>query len=309
MHILTGKCASPSRAVLSIVVFMHIALLSVTAWAQTPWGQNSQISFETSGSIDWARGALNAQTSFDLARAGITLPSGRYLGEETLEEAYPALLRPFLLSLRVDSNSIIKDVMDRGEISLEELDNLCRNAEKIPPSLSADLTRMSGRYTIFTEKISILLTRHKRPVEPEHPLIPVPVADYTGIIIIADEQLPIHGRRAQVLLEPCFFPKIWDTNMNLIYERNMMASNLMVRYTTRENIFRSTPSGLEGELAAFIGPRPLRILAREVFGINPTDPVIDKEDALKILSSENNRRLLKEGRVVLVLNKQSLISR
>jgi hypothetical protein len=57
-----------------------------------------------------------------------------------------------------------------------------------------------------------------------------------------------------------------------------------------------------------VGSNPLRILAREVFGLNPTDPVIDREDALKILSSENNRRLLREGRVVLVLNETKLKS-
>jgi hypothetical protein len=36
--------------------------------------------------------------------------------------------------------------------------------------------------------------------------------------------------------------------------------------------------------------------------------VIDREDALKILSSENNRRLLMEGRVALVLNETKLKS-
>jgi hypothetical protein len=99
--------------------------------------------------------------------------------------------------------------------------------------------------------------------------------------------------------------------MDLVYERNMFDPgikevSLMVRYTTMENIFRPTPSGLEGELAALAGTNPLRIFAREVFGINPTDLVIDREDALKITSTENNRRLLRDGRVVLVLNEKTL---
>ena len=290
------------------VVFLSIVLSGLPAWGQSHSGQNSQLRFDASASIDWARGELSAQVDFDLAQAGIRLPAGRYLGEETLREAYPALIRPFLLSLRVDSNSTIRNLVDSGEVSLEALDTLCLDAEKVPPSLSPDLTRMTGRYRISTEKISAFLTRHSRPVEPEHPLFPVPAADYTGIIIIADEQLPVHGRRAKALMEPCLFPKIWDTNMNLVYERNMISSNIMVRYAVRENIFRPTPSGLEGDLAAFAGPNPLRIIAREVFGINPTDPVIDREDALRILSTENNRRLLREGRVVLVLNARGLVS-
>jgi hypothetical protein len=55
-----------------------------------------------------------------------------------------------------------------------------------------------------------------------------------------------------------------------------------------------------------VGSNPLRIIARGVFGIDPTDPVIDRDDALLILSTENNRRLLREGRVVLVLNEGKL---
>ena len=54
------------------------------------------------------------------------------------------------------------------------------------------------------------------------------------------------------------------------------------------------------------GPNPLRSIAREVFGIRPTDPVIDREDALLIISSEENRRLLREGKVVLILHQDVL---
>jgi len=160
--------------------------------------------------------------------------------------------------------------------------------------------------------ISALLNRgQNRLTEPAAPLIPVRAADYTGIIIIADEELPIHGRNTRALAEPCLFPKIWDTDMNLIYERNMTnpalrEGSLMVRYIVSDSIFRPTPSGLDGDLAAFLGPNPLRIIAREVFGSSPTDTVIDRADALKIVSSENNRRLLREGRVALVLNAAQL---
>jgi hypothetical protein len=233
------------------------------------------------------------------------------MGEEILWEAYPRLLRPQLLSLRVDSNATVRTLVERGELSLEELDALCRGAETTPPALSADLAAMAGRYTIALKKIGAFLSGRGRVVEPARPLIPVRTAAYTGIIIIADRELPIHGRKAAALAEPCFFPKIWDTDMNLIYERDIFAPagrerGLMARYTASENIFRPTPSGLEGELAALAGPYPLRVLAREVFGINPTDLVIDRADAMLIISSENNRRLLREGKVILALNKETL---
>ena len=269
-------------------------------------GQDNQARFDVSCTIDWIRGELSAEAGFDLAGAGITLPTGRFLAEETLEEALPLLLLPYLLSLRVDSNSIIRNLADQLEVSPEELDILCRKEGKITPSLSTDLKRMNGRFTLPLEKISALLARHTRHSEPARPLLPVQTASYTGIIIIADKELPVHGRKALEFMKPCIFPKIWDSDMNLVYDRNMTGTNPIARYTVPENIFRPTPSGLDGDLAAFVGPNPLRILAREVYGIYPSDPVIDREDALKILSNENNRRLLQEGRFVLVLNEKEL---
>jgi hypothetical protein len=293
---------------------LAILLLSVPGITiNSAWGQdlyfNELSRFEVSHSANWIRGELNSQVSFNLAEAGIRLPTGRLLGENILSEAYPRLLRPALLSIRVDSSSTVRDLIDRNELFIRELDALSLEAERVPPSLSVDLTRMGGSYKFFFSKLSSILMLHRRPVTAPRPLITVPTVDYTGIIIIADEELSIHGRRTQAFVEPCLFPKIWDTNMNLIYEKNMVDPNiqgLMVRYVTRDSIFRPTPSGIDGELAAFLGPNPLRILAREVFGASPTDPIIDREDALKILSSENNRRLLQEGRVALVLNEGKL---
>jgi len=286
-------------------------LLIIVLFVLGAAGTEAQVHFDVSSSIDWMVRELDTKASFDLALAGIRLPTGRSTGEEILRQAYARLIRDNLLPIRVDSNSTIQDLVNRGEIGLGELDLLCREAEKTPPSLSTDLSQMTGRYKVFMEKISARLMSHRHMVEPPRPLIPARTAEYTGIIIIANEELPIHGRMSRALVVPCLFPKIWDTSMELIYERFMFdpgikEENLMVRYTTQENIFRSTPSGLEGELAALVGPNPLRIFAREVFGIAPTDPVIDREDALKILSTENNRRLLRDGKVVFVLDGTTL---
>ena len=274
-------------------------------------GLGAQVRFDVSSSIDWTVRELDTKASFDLVQAGIRLPTGRSMGEEFLRQSYARLVMTNMLSIRVDSNSTIQDLINRGEIRMDDLELIAREAEKTPPSLSTDLSQMTARYKVFMERISARLLSHRRAVEPTRPLLPVRTAEYTGIIIIADEELPIHGRLSKALVVPCLFPKIWDSNMELIYERNMFdpgmkEASLMVRYTTSENIFRSTPSGLEGELAALVGPNPLRIFAREVFGISPTDIVIDREDALKIISTANNRSLLRDGRVVFVLNGKTL---
>jgi hypothetical protein len=170
---------------------------------------------------------------------------------------------------------------------------------------------MTASYTLDLSRLSAALVRHSRPAEIARPLRPLPAASYTGIIILASESLPIRGRNSSVLAQPCLFPKIWDTDMSLIYERSMMDSGraqsaAMIRYAAPSAVFRPTPSGLSPELAELVGGNPLRIIARGVYGIRPTDPVIDREDALLILSSEENVRLLREGRVAIVLDQSVL---
>ncbi|MDR2102295.1 MAG: polymerase [Treponema sp.] len=267
-----------------------------------------QIRLDIAGSVEWDRMEINAVVDLNMASANLRLPAGRTRGEDILAAEYPRLLRPGLLSLPVDSSETLGDLLARGEFSLPRLEALLGSARKVPPALSPDLGVLSASYTVSLSQVSAALIRHRRPLEADRVLNPAAAAPYTGIVIIADEALPVHGRNTEALPLPCLFPKIWDTGMNLIYERNMMDSALaaertIIRYVSAEGILRPTPSGLSPELQDLVGTRPLRILAREVFGIRPTDPVIDREDALLILSSEDNRRLLREGRVAIVLNR------
>jgi hypothetical protein len=268
---------------------------------------------QVSGSIEWDKMELNATVNLNLASAGLKLPTGRSQAEEIIDAKYPALLRSHILSLLIDSSNTLADLTDRGDFSLRGAGDIALSANRTPPTLSPDLTGLSASYRIDLTHISARLIRHNRAMDIRRPLTPVPAVPYTGIIIIASGELPIHGRNSSALPEPCLFPKVWDTNMNLIYERNMLdpqntAKTSMVRYVPEGEIFRPTPSGLSAELSALVGNNPLRILARGVFGVHPTDPIIDQEDALKILSLETNRRLLRDGRVVIVLNEGRLKS-
>jgi len=264
----------------------------------------AEIKLDISGTVEWDTMQIKADVSFDLASAGIKLPAGRTQGESILNAGYINLILSGILDLQVDSSSTIKDLIDRGELSLFEAQSLAQNAKAISPALSPDMKSMYSSYIITLSGVSAALLKHSRPVEIARTLTPVSTAQYTGIIIIASQSLPVHGMRSEARPIPCLFPKIWDSEMNLIYERSMLESrdNSMIRYLSSASIFRNTPSGLSPELQECVGERPLRIFARGVFGINPTDLIIDREDAMLIISSEENRRLLSKGKVAVILD-------
>jgi len=278
-----------------LFVFVLACFIAISAFGQS----------NIAGTVEWDNMRINAQVTLDLASAGVRLPAGRTHGEALLNGAYLNLIRPSLLALQVDSSTTIGDLVNRGELSLSEIQTLAAGANSVAPSLSPDMRSITASHTISLVNISSRLIRHRNPAPVTRTLSPVSSAQYTGIIIIAAENLPVHGMMGTAMPVPCLFPKLWDTEMNLIYERNTLetSSTTMVRYSGTQGIFQNNnPSGLSPELQEVVGVRPLRIFARGVYGVMPTDLIIDRSDALLIISSEENRRLLSQGRVAIILD-------
>ncbi|MCL1929328.1 MAG: polymerase [Treponema sp.] len=283
---------------------LHLFILMLCLLSFNLYAQEINIS----GILQWERMEFNAIITLNLQKAGIKLPAGRSQAEALLEDELPELMRPFINEIQADSSSTIADLINRGELSHT---TFLEKVHSMPPALTPDLSSIFARYSVNLISLGADLIRHSRPQRISPPLIPAHVRDYTGIIIIADENLPVRGKSSSAFLLPCLFPKIWDSEMNLIFERNMIDPQIgrskgLVRYISRESIYRAVPSAMDEELVKLVGDNPLRIYARGVFGAVPTDPVIDREDALLILSTENNRRLLLEGRIAIVLDKKEL---
>ncbi|MDR1390123.1 MAG: polymerase [Treponema sp.] len=259
------------------------------------------------GLIEWDRMELSAVVTVGLEKAGLRFPSGRARAEALLEDEYETLIQAPLMTLLIDSRADLAKKIESGEVSRHDIDAAVDRARRIPPSLSGDLSSIAGRYTLSLRELVDEFPRGA-PNEVRGPLVPIPTQEYSGIIIIADEAVPVHGRGARAMVRPCLFPKIWNSDMELVFERGNTANPEwgMVRYASRESVSDRSPSGISGELRERVGDYPLRIMAQGVFGTMPTDPVIHRDDALLILSSESNRRLLREGRVVIVVEKSAL---
>ena len=274
------------------------------------FGAFAQPDLGISGSVEWETMRVNASVSMNLASAGVRIPSGRTQAESLLSASFINMLRPSILDMQVDSSSTVADLIASGEISMHEIEAIALRANAVPPALSPDMKNILASYSLSMENISSALMRHNRSSPVIRILNPVSTARYTGIIIIAVDELPVHGMRSAALAVPCLFPKIWDSEMNLIYEKYMIEprSEAIVRYSSLENIFENNPSGLSAKLQGIVGERPLRIFARGVFGTKPTDLIIDRSDALLIISSEENRSLLSQGRIVFILDDSVLRS-
>ncbi len=230
------------------------------------------------------------------------MPSGKRAAINYVETKLPDLIKDPLLSLYVNSTQQLGDLILENDITLEQLTNIIDNGKKSPGIFTEGSLTLKTTHTINLREISALMIKHHFPYENAKPIENIASRVYTGIIIDARGALNVHGEFMTDSVHPCFFPQIWDENMNLIYERNMgnpdsEFKNGMLHYDWRDD---------ESAYQSRIGSDPLHIKARKVYGHLRTDPVISHSDALKILSVPENLKLLQEGKVVVLLDKENL---
>lgn len=281
----------------SIALFIFSAALCASVSAQ----YNSSINAKSC--VDWTTKIFTSQIELDVADTDMKLPSGRNSAESLIRIKTPGLVKNPLLSLYVDNSSYLADRVLDESISMEEVTKIIENGRQTPALYSSDGNGVNTVKKIDINTISRELIKHKFPYIPDEPIEIVSSRPYTGIIIDARGSIPVHGEYVKSETYPCFFPTIWDEDMNIIYEKNIADREIskqkgLVKYDWQDDF-----SAYEDR----IGLDPLYIRAYKVFGRNRTDPIIRKNDALKILTVKKNRDLLMQGKVVILLDKKNLI--
>ncbi len=253
--------------------------------------------------IDWSKQAFVSDVNLDTEKAGISMPSGKKSATNTIDKELPVLIKDPLLSLYVNNRQQLGDLVLEDSVTLEQLTQIIDSGKKTPGVFSNGTLTLKTTHTVNLLDIASLMIRHKIPYKNAKPIEQSPSRAYTGIIIDARGYLPVHGEFVEDSVYPCFFPEIWDENMNLIYERNMgdpekEKSQGMILYDWEDD---------ESKYQERVGLDPMHIRARKVYGELRTDPVISRKDALKILTIPENLELLREGKVVILLDKDKLV--
>ena len=257
----------------------------------------------SSSTVDWTSWDFISDLMLDIESSGITLPSGRNTATTKIITNLPALEKDPLLSLYADSAFSIGDMVLQNAVTFENISKVIINGKRKPGILSSDMQSMMINHRFSLKDISALLVKHNAPYTPNIPIEIVSSRPYSGIVIDARGILSVQGEFVTSEAYPCLFPKIWDETMDLLYEKNMVDSEI----AKSQGIVNYAWSDDESSYQHIVGKDPLRISARKVFGANRTDPVISRTDALKILSVPENLQLLKEGKIVILLDKENLI--
>lgn len=162
---------------------------------------------------------------------------------------------------------------------------------------SQDFKHYKINYTLklYPSLINLWLTNYKQKELPKT-LKSFPNRDYSGLIIYAKGLLPLHGLTEKGHLEPAIFPKIYDENLNLILSKDNVSSDFLkkwgvVQYEEKIKEFYNNER---------IGREAYAALALSLFGSNKTDVIIPNKAVEIFLSTQHNRRMLQEGRIMIV---------
>lgn len=279
------------------------AFFTVAGKSNSVYAQIDNSTLSSKSHVDWTEKKFTSKISLDVKKAGLALPAGRNSAESLIKIKTPSLLKNPVLSLYVDSANYIGDVILDETITLEQITGIIENANQTLAVFSSDGKSADTTNTIDMNTLGKLLVRHRYPYTPEEPIDIVSSREYTGIIIDARGTVPVHGEFVSSEVFPAFFPTVWDENMNIVYEKNIADSQIVQNEGLVEYNWQDDFELYENK----IGGNPLYIKAYKVYGRNRTDPIIRRKDALKILTVEANRKLLRDGKVVILLDKKNLI--
>lgn len=248
--------------------------------------------------IEWTAGLLRADVELDLGAAGIRLPSGRSEAEWQLGLAVPDLVKDAILAVGLDSYRSVGDSIEDGTLDPSLFEDFLKAGRKTGSSLSRDMGRLVIAYEWRLADLAALYVRHSVPIDLPVPERYAPTRTYSGIIVYVQGDYPVRGEHRTGSLRPCIFPRLYDSAMNSILERNLMDPAALRAWGTVAYAASLDDPFVE----ARTGGNPLRIIATEIFGSRRTDPVISADDALRILGSPENRDLARQGKVVFVID-------
>ncbi|HET7838653.1 MAG TPA: hypothetical protein VFL04_02750, partial [Rectinemataceae bacterium] len=166
--------------------------------------------------VSWETRLLQVKVRLDMQAAGIRLPAGRLEAERMIERDLPGLAKDPVFALRVDSRRSVADAVEDGSLEVTELLRIADAARRTEASFTKDMKAFSATYEIPLDAIGAMFVQHSTPAAFPAASAWAPSRPFTGIVIYAKGELPVHGEARSAQLAPCLFPRIFDESMELV---------------------------------------------------------------------------------------------
>ena len=253
--------------------------------------------------VDWYESALYVRVTAPLPTAGRNLPAAEHSVRRDIEREIAALFYEALVHLRLDSYQMMSDRIDRHDSAAADLLTAARSPQMTRVRRTADMRNVEVEYRIeLFPQIARTVMQHRNPLPLPRVSSWVPTRRYTGVVIFAQGELPVHGERARAQLQPAMLPEIYDQNLTRILSHEMLDGDL----ARSRSIVHYAGDIDDPVVQRIAGPDPLRVNAAALFGRQFTDVIIPQWAADRLLYGEHNLALLNDARIVVVISPRKL---
>jgi hypothetical protein len=284
---------------------MKSLLLAAALWTATVTANADFDELVRSHQLLWSEGALLLEVRKAVDPTSPLAPATRFQAERRIEEALPYLYMEAVQDVAVNSHDSVGDrLATSGALFRALRERAAAGALRESAAFARDLHAVVVvyRFPLFGEYgLTTPFVQHERPFPIPRILGFTPARAFTGLVVLAQGELPSHGKDLRERARAALLPRLFDEDMNPVLSPEMCDPQALRKWGVAGYAF----SGEETALEAFrdrIGELPLRTKARGVFGRNATDLLLSAEVARQLLSRQHNRDLLRDGRILIILD-------
>lgn len=268
-----------------------IFLLGVVAFGA--YGQSSE------GRWDWNSGQFFLTIRLPLPTDSEAVgPRRRYLAEQQAQRILPQEFVRQVETLPAVSGRPLSDlVRDRPELE-SSLVQLSDHLRFVSSRVDEDYAQLEMVWSVgLWTDLSPLLEDSESANDVPPRLGWYPTRAFSGLVIFAMGDLPWRGTAQAARWEPSLAFRFLNPQGEVVFDPSMVLPEYRNRWGQAAfslGKFNEIP------YQDRIGQDPLRIVARGVWGARPGDLILADSDWNRLISQEANRKLLAEGRVLVL---------
>ena len=281
-------------------VFLTFSLLAPAA----VFGQRIDAEPTVTSRVDWLSRSFHIDIRSPLPEDGRNHPAAAYSAEQNIRAELPRILQQEAARIRVDSLHTLAEhygQSPRLAIDVARLsDDLVPTSNRHTPDLRA--LQLSYSLQLYPN-LAPLFVEHERPAGLPRVIPWRPSREFTGLVVYARGLLPVHGEDRTARVRPALLPDIYSHDATrVVLETDRIRPEVI---STRGPVAyaKSATDPIVEERA---GTRPMRTVATGVFGRYATDPIISAEDAEVFFAEPANQEIIRDGRVVIILEESVL---
>jgi hypothetical protein len=275
-----------------------VALLAAPAalWAAGP---EPVTKLTSEGSWDWESGTFTLTLRAPLpADTDATPPRKRFLAEQEAESHRQQEFVRRAGALPVSSGKTLAEVAAADPAVEAGVAQVGERLKFVSSRVDPDYTTLEMVWSanLWTD-LAPFLFEHAEP-NPVPSLIRwAPSRDFSGLVIFAMGEMPWVGTGLKAAWKPSLSFRLLDPQGEVVFEPSMADPAFFQKWGEAG---LSLGKFSEDRWRDRIGFDPLRIVARGVWGARPGDLVLAQGDWDRLLSRDANRRLLAEGRILVL---------